>query len=134
MVPVNDHDDDHGDDHDTTHNNDNKQLHKAILASRDMGKAGAWPNGQQQSDPPPDFWQQNDTDEKTQLEQKLKTKDAKIMGLETEMRPMRKEMDELHKVKTMQPTPARQNISIPPTPRRHGDNIAQHDTTQRYLL
>ena len=94
------HDDNDDHDHQDDHN-----LFEGVLAIRGLGKRAAYPKGPQQEDTGPDAWQM-EIAEKEQLEQNMRTKDAKIKPLEIEMRRMQKEMDELQKLKA-QPTPTR---------------------------
>ena len=94
---------------------DEQNVFEGIVASRTLGKQGAWPKGQTIEDPYQDFWESSH-DEKHKLAQALKTKDSKIASLEIEMRRMQKDIEELHKVKATQPTPQRQTIATPDAP------------------
>ena len=97
-----------------------QDLFAGVVANRGLGKAAAFPQGVPQEDATPDSWQGN-MDEKSHLQQSIRTKDARLKSMEVEMRRMQKEMEDMKKNGAVQPIPLRQDISTPPIPRR--DNI-----------
>ena len=118
---------------------DDDELTKGILASKAIGK-GQLRTLQQGEDNTPDDWIYSTN--KDPIELQNKTKDAKILQLETEMRRMQKTIDELQALKDPQPTPLRTNIDTPQTPQRttadittvKHDNVAKSSTILAGIL
>ena len=94
---------------------DEQELHKGELISKALGKHAAWPSGVQQEDNCPDGGEPQD--DKKRFEQSIRTKNARIIALETEMRRMKKEFEDQPRNQTTQPTPLQQNIATLETPR-----------------
>ena len=84
----------------------------AVVANRNLGKAAACPQGVAQEVVVPDSWQ-GEMNETQQLQQSIRTKDAQLRSMETEMRRMQKELEEVKRIGWTQPTPTQQNISTP---------------------
>lgn len=87
-------------------------LCQGVLASKGLGKQQL---RVQEADPTPDDWLR--TTNKDPVELQNRTKDAKILQLETEMRRMQKTIEELQHIKD-QPTPVRTDIATPQTPQQ----------------
>ena len=87
------------------------------MASRNLGKAAVWLDGNQPEAPNQDSWQLG-LDSLAKMQQDIKPKDATIRTMGGDMRRMQNELGELKRTIAVQPIPIRQDISTPPSPRR----------------
>ena len=129
LLPVDDHNDynDHDHDHNkaderqpqrqttdqqllTKEQNNEQSMHYGTVANRNLGKR------QLTDDPLGDPWTPDNATVKEQVEILLKTKEAKVMQLEQEMRKMQRTIEEFQNRFEPQRTPVVTNIATPQTP------------------
>ena len=110
----------------TEEEQDEQATHEGVRASKDFGKRAVWPEGGVQQDGSEGYIIAWEPQGKTaRLELIIRTNDAKINTLETEMRRMKKEFEEKSTTIALR-TPLRQNIATFVNPRRHGNDKDGH--------